>query len=114
MPKCSIAALSVHILLFVLAISEIALVKGIQYCDKDATYYRGTCKDDKCANNCHIHENGERGYCRQDGENPICVCVYDCAKLQPSIPIAPPPKNKSPPPPKKEKPTPPKPTQFDD
>nr|GFB57660.1 hypothetical protein [Tanacetum cinerariifolium] len=122
MRKTSTMLLSFHILLFGLAISEIWIVKGNlcdtepgkpftqkNLCDKDATYYRGKCVDEKCSNNCKAFENGEHGYCRQGEVKLICVCVYDCAKLKPYIP--PPPKkgNASPPPksapPKSEAPT---------
>ncbi|KAI3674989.1 hypothetical protein L2E82_51730 [Cichorium intybus] len=83
MKKRSLAFLAFCLLLVVLAITEIVTGDGIKLCDKPATYYRGKCVDQKCSDNCKTFESATRGYCTQGQEKLVCICVYDCAKMNP-------------------------------
>ncbi|XP_023747554.1 anther-specific protein SF2 [Lactuca sativa] len=94
MKMSSLVLSGFRILLVVLAISEMITVKGIKYCEKPATYYRGKCVDEKCLNNCKTFESAEKGHCTTGQEKLVCICVYDCAKMNP------PPGGWPPPPPK--------------
>ncbi|MBD4018851.1 hypothetical protein GUI04_07415 [Xanthomonas citri pv. citri] len=84
----SLALFSFRILLIVLAISEIITVKGIKFCDKPATYYRGKCVDQKCSDTCKTFESATRGYCTPGEIKLVCICVYDCAKMNPRPAVA--------------------------
>ncbi|KAI3753302.1 hypothetical protein L2E82_25352 [Cichorium intybus] len=82
MAKRSVAAYAILVLLFVLAISEIATVKG-KLCEKVSQTWSGKCEDKKCDKKCIGWEKALHGACHKREGKAGCFCYFDCAKKPP-------------------------------
>nr|CBK62693.1 ragweed homologue of Art v 1 precursor [Ambrosia artemisiifolia] len=68
------------LLVFVLAISEIASVKG-KLCEKPSLTWSGKCKvkqTDKCDKRCIEWEGAKHGACHKRDSKATCFCYFDC------------------------------------
>ncbi|XP_076917622.1 anther-specific protein SF18-like [Bidens hawaiensis] len=80
------------LLVFVLAISEIAIVKG-KICEKPSKTWFGECKDsEKCDKKCIEWEGAMHGACHEREAKYMCFCYFDCdPKKNPGPPAKTPP-----------------------
>ncbi|KAL4555625.1 hypothetical protein LXL04_038249 [Taraxacum kok-saghyz] len=99
MANRSVAAYAVLLLIFVLAISELATVKG-KLCEKASQTWSGKCIGKKCDKKCKGWEKALHGACHKREAKANCYCYFDCAKKPPKgAKPAPPDAATTPPPP---------------
>ncbi|KAI3809788.1 hypothetical protein L1987_19388 [Smallanthus sonchifolius] len=78
MANNSVSYLIFILIVVVLAISEIATVKG-KICEKPSKTWFGTCKDaEKCDQRCIDWEGAKHGSCHQREAQYMCFCYFDC------------------------------------
>nr|XP_043620043.1 uncharacterized protein LOC122591881 [Erigeron canadensis] len=82
MAKPSVAFFAFLLLLFILAISEIATVKA-ELCEKASKTWSGTCRYTKhCDNQCKSWESAAHGACHVRKKKHMCFCYFHCSKAQ--------------------------------
>ncbi|KAI7737418.1 hypothetical protein M8C21_001609 [Ambrosia artemisiifolia] len=78
MANNSVSYLVFLLLVFVLAISEIASAEG-KICEKPSLTWTGNCEDtDKCDKKCNDWEGAKHGACHVRESKPMCFCYFDC------------------------------------
>ncbi|KAF5758705.1 putative knottin, scorpion toxin [Helianthus annuus] len=88
MCKSSIVFSAILLLVFVLAISEIARVNGGELCErKSKTFSSLICRNRRCDRRCIAWEKALHGACHFRDWGLSCYCYYDtCAEAPPPPP----------------------------
>nr|WBU87534.1 defensin PDF1.3 [Gerbera hybrid cultivar] len=82
MVKKSVAFFAFLLFLFVLAISEIATVKG-ELCEKASKTWSGNCGNTRhCDDQCKAWEGAAHGACHVRGGKHMCFCYFNCPKAE--------------------------------
>nr|WBU87530.1 defensin PDF2.3 [Gerbera hybrid cultivar]WGC54886.1 plant defensin protein PDF1.2 [Gerbera hybrid cultivar] len=82
MVKKSVASFAFLVLLFVLAISEIATVKG-ELCEKASKTWSGNCGNTRhCDDQCKSWEGAAHGACHVRSGKHMCFCYFKCPKAE--------------------------------
>ncbi|PWA72985.1 knottin, scorpion toxin-like protein [Artemisia annua] len=80
MAKNSVAFFAFLLLLFFVAISEIATVKG-ELCEKASKTWSGNCGNTRhCDDQCKSWEGAAHGACHVRGGKHMCFCYFNCSK----------------------------------
>ncbi|PWA38317.1 knottin, scorpion toxin-like protein [Artemisia annua] len=80
MAKNSVAFFAFLLLLFIVAISEIATVKG-ELCEKASKTWSGNCGNTRhCDDQCKSWEGAAHGACHVRGGKHMCFCYFNCSK----------------------------------
>ncbi|KAJ0441329.1 putative knottin, scorpion toxin-like superfamily [Helianthus annuus] len=84
MDKSSAVFSAILLLVFVIAISDMAIrVNGL--CEKMSKMYSGNCYGKQCDDKCKEWEHAAHGACHSREGKTNCYCYYeDCAKAPPS------------------------------
>ncbi|GJY51395.1 defensin-like protein 19 [Tanacetum coccineum] len=78
----SVAFSAFLLILFVLAISEIASVRG-ELCEKASKTWSGNCGNTgHCDGQCKSWEQAAHGACHVRGGKHMCFCYFNCTKAQ--------------------------------
>ncbi|KAL7602559.1 defensin-like protein 19 [Lactuca sativa] len=82
MAKPSVAFFAFLLLLLVLAISDIATVKG-ELCEKASKTWSGNCGNTRhCDDQCKSWEGAAHGACHVRGGKHMCFCYFNCSKAE--------------------------------
>ncbi|MFS7998652.1 putative knottin, scorpion toxin [Helianthus anomalus] len=78
----SVAFSAFVLILFVLAISDIASVRG-ELCEKASKTWSGNCGNTgHCDNQCKTWEGAAHGACHVRGGKHMCFCYFNCKKAE--------------------------------
>ncbi|CAI9259799.1 unnamed protein product [Lactuca saligna] len=99
MAKISLVISVFLVVIFVVAISEMATADEPQICEKASMMFSGICISTSCDRKCKEWEKALHGACHLREVRYSCYCYYDCKKVPPPKPGSPPAVVVSPPPP---------------